>query len=589
MKNQIKNNLKNLKIHKIIIWGHEIHKTTHSYIHKGWFRTFKHLNIETLWLHNDSDIEGINFDNCLFFTEGNEDKNIPINYNSYYILHNCWELGGKYKKLIKEKRVMVIQKYENICKDNGYKIYNNKQFHYYKENNIILCLPWATDLLPYEIDKNINKFDLNKFEKKGMWVGSVWSDPNSFSISNIREVNGFGEQCIENKINYKREGGFHSNITVEENIKLISNTLYSPSVQMLWQAKHGYIPCRIFKNISYGGIPVTNNPEVYELLKNKPLLIENNDNIIEEINNYVNKNDNEYFKNIMRDVRDNHTYLNRINTYLNFLKNINNDNPDIGSIYNDSCCDPKTYHTCKCGRVNYCLKDIYDKYLKIALDNYYTSEVFKNAYGRIPKMRNFTFDYCFNFLNKRDNFNILELGTSRSFVDGKYPGCLKDDKKFWQPNQMYKWDWSAGCFTVYFSSLFYKMKSFNLTTVDINNKNLNRCKIMTEQYKENIKYICDKSQEVIINTPKKSVDLLYIDTGDMDEPTALLHKEEAILIVQHDILKDDGIILIDDVRNPHNEFTRKNLGKSKYSIPYFLNHGYEIIVDEYQVIMKKKA
>ena len=73
----------------------------------------------------------------------------------------------------------------------------------------------------------------------------------------------------------------------------------------------------------------------------------------------------------------------------------------------------------------------------------------------------------------------------------------------------------------------------------------------------------------------------------MDEFTAELHKREAILIVKHDILKDDGIILIDDVRNPCNDFSKKNLGKSKYSIPYLLNNGYEIIADEYQVILKK--
>ena len=111
---------------------------------------------------------------------------------------------------------------------------------------------------------------------------------------------------------------------------------------------------------------------------------------------------------------------------------------------------------------------------------------------------------------------------------------------------------------------------------------------MTETFKENIIYKHANSLNIISNTPSKSIDLLYIDTGDMDEETAELHKEEAILIVKHDILKDNGLILIDDVRNPCNEFSRKNLGKSKYSIPYFLKNGYEIVVDEYQVIMKKK-
>ena len=57
----------------------------------------------------------------------------------------------------------------------------------------------------------------------------------------------------------------------------------------------------------------------------------------------------------------------------------------------------------------------------------------------------------------------------------------------------------------------------------------------------------------------KSIDLLYLDTGNMDEETALLHLREAELIVKHDILKDDGLILIDDVRNPYMLLNNKTI------------------------------
>ena len=54
---------------------------------------------------------------------------------------------------------------------------------------------------------------------------------------------------------------------------------------------------------------------------------------------------------------------------------------------------------------------------------------------------------------------------------------------------------------------------------------------------------------------------------------------------------DGGIILIDDVRNPAIILKTKEkntYGKSKYAIPYLLENGYEIVEDEYQVILKKK-
>jgi hypothetical protein len=36
-----------------------------------------------------------------------------------------------------------------------------------------------------------------------------------------------------------------------------------------------------------------------------------------------------------------------------------------------------------------------------------------------------------------------------------------------------------------------------------------------------------------------------------------------------------------------NNKTTNKLGKSKYGLPYLLENGYEIIEDEYQVILKK--
>ena len=56
-----------------------------------------------------------------------------------------------------------------------------------------------------------------------------------------------------------------------------------------------------------------------------------------------------------------------------------------------------------------------------------------------------------------------------------------------------------------------------------------------------------------------------------------------------DLLFLNGIILIDDLRNhiPKQYGESSELGKAKYSIPYFLTHGFKIIADEFQVILQK--
>jgi hypothetical protein len=374
--------LSKFNINKVIIWGHKLHTSTHSYIHYGWFKVFKYLNITTLWLDNN-DNKNINFDNSLFFTEGNVDQNIPINHKSYYILHNCHDFGGKYKELISLKKVLILQKYENVIHKHNFKNFNNLPLTYYQDNNIVLSIPWATDLLPDEIKKNIKKFDLNNLKNESHFVGSKWEDNNIISISNVDILNTFEIECKKKKIPFK----IHNNISEEENFNLISNTLYNISLQMDWQVKHNYIPCRIFKNISYGSIPVTNNKAVHKILDKKSLFVEDYDNIIDKIDNYIKDKNNDYFKKIMKNIEDNHTYLNRINTYLDFIDFIDKKNiinPNIDYTYNSSCCRPINYTKCLCGRLNYLLVNIiwiqaesYNKFYKLVPTN------IKNNYLKI--------------------------------------------------------------------------------------------------------------------------------------------------------------------------------------------------------------
>lgn len=238
------------------------------------------------------------------------------------------------------------------------------------------------------------------------------------------------------------------------------------------------------------------------------------------------------------------------------------------------------------------MEDKYNKFLKESLFYYYSEEKFIKCYDRVPKQRDYTFKYCLDHFKNKDFVNILELGTSRSFVDGRFPGVCSTSIQYWEPNSMEKWDWSAGIFSKYFSDLLTERKQkFKLTTVDISQIALYICKQITNNH-ANINYILNSSENYILNCPEKSLDLLYLDTGDLDEKTAKLHLREAKLLVEKNILKDDGLILIDDVRNPAmllKNVTTNKLGKSKYAIPYLLENGYEIVEDEYQVILKKTA
>lgn len=231
----------------------------------------------------------------------------------------------------------------------------------------------------------------------------------------------------------------------------------------------------------------------------------------------------------------------------------------------------------------------YKDYINRALSYYYSDDIFIKYFNRIPKSRYYTFLYCLSEIEKLNMKNIVELGTSRSFVDGRFKGCNLDDTTFWEKDNPKKWDWSAGCFTRVFNYCLEHISDLNFHTVDLAKSHIDRCKHMNSDF-PNINYHISSSEEFLSNYDGK-IDLLYLDTGDMTpiEDTAQLHLREAKIIVERNLLNDNGIILIDDIRSPLPYINGENidLGKGYLSIPYFLQNGFEIIMDEYQTILRK--
>ena len=220
---------------------------------------------------------------------------------------------------------------------------------------------------------------------------------------------------------------------------------------------------------------------------------------------------------------------------------------------------------------------------------YYTDEQFIESYGRIPKFRYDTFKYCWDWIQEKELKTIVELGTSRSFVDGKYPGCNSDDVKFWEPDNPEIWDWSAGCFTRVFGELI-QGTDIDLITVDLMSTHIARSRAMTQDL-ENIEYFSMSSEE-FLTSGDGQIDFLYMDTGDVTpiEPTAKLHLRESEILVENDLISNNGLILIDDVRNIQSKSQDpSDYGKAKYSIPYLQENGFEVIMDEYQVLLQRKG
>lgn len=311
-----------MQFNHIVIYGHKIGSHTHSWIHHGFYRTFKYLGYNVLWLDDSDDISNIDFTNTLFITEHQVDKRIPIRNDCKYILHNSYVDAGKayYLKNAgtwEDRRYIPISKLGNVINIQTYKTEFVKgkikmdDYIYHDLETYTLYMPWATDLLPYEIDENKMKVSniLKTRKNEVNLVGTF-----------VPEWNGFKRACRDNKIKFKTQGGFSKNITMDDNIKLIQQSYMAPAIQITDQVNRGYIPCRIFKNISYGQMGITNSKVVYELFDKNIVYDVNTYKLYEKADKCLRREDIEgKILNLMDFVKTKHTYLNRIESLFKYF------------------------------------------------------------------------------------------------------------------------------------------------------------------------------------------------------------------------------------------------------------------------------
>ncbi len=314
---------------KIIIWGHKINefRHTHSYIHEGFFRAFQKMGYETYWFDNEDDVSSVDFSNTIFLTEGQVDEKIPIRRDCKYILHYCDPV--KYKNVIKKclyleraltterdrlkKRANaeILEPYTYLEKDYrgtlGWKIFNEPI------GAPAIYMLWATDLLPDEILLDSLKYERSK---DVYWVGTLGSGV----YGNVEEVGPYALAAIRAKHNFIQR----VDVSAAAHISSIQLSYTAPVIVGKWQLEKGYIPCRLFKNISYGQLPCTNSIDVSEVFDNKIICNKDTHQLFFDAQQQVHLNteNRELLKELMINVRDNHTYINRATTLLNFINQL---------------------------------------------------------------------------------------------------------------------------------------------------------------------------------------------------------------------------------------------------------------------------
>lgn len=325
---------------KIIIWGFPLDTHTHSYIHAAWYKTFKFLGYETYWFHDENYPQNFDYENCMFISEEYAAKNIPIKKNSTYFIHNAINPS---KYLDVGSRLIDIRFNVYQINDVNYKLYVDKSkliiiddvtFYNPKADDSVLAdqwekgvsgyeaihMTWATDLLPHEFN----------FEDRFIQRNQEYYHVGSINGSNIKEMQKVVAALQNLNIPFIHIDPWRNPVSFEDGKKYMQVSKLSLDVRGTQIKEYvngkpgngsdhkniGYIPCRSFKAISYGRLTATNSKAVKDLFGDYVVYNDDEYLLVYDTIEAEQKNNSDLILESMNWVKNNHTYINRVNSLM---------------------------------------------------------------------------------------------------------------------------------------------------------------------------------------------------------------------------------------------------------------------------------
>ncbi|MDX6664905.1 MAG: hypothetical protein QOG68_1111, partial [Solirubrobacteraceae bacterium] len=308
---------------RVVVWGHPLHSHTHSYVHQGFARAFRALGVPTIWTDDVHALGAIDLADTLFLTEGQVAAGMPLRADCHYVLHNV--ARATYAPVA--DRVLLLQvagtEPDDRARDGSVERVDAYTYSEQGRNGpAVLFQPWATDLLPAEFDfgvplpPRLSQRRLTTLARRlagrapqAVWVGTIGDG----KFGNAGELAPFRTACREAGVPFVHRAGVDRAVHMD----LVRRSFVAPAIVGRWQLENGYIPCRIFKNISYGRPGLTNSPWVEAAFDSEVLCRADTAELFWASTRVVPSR--RALRTQMLEVRERHTYLSRIATILEHL------------------------------------------------------------------------------------------------------------------------------------------------------------------------------------------------------------------------------------------------------------------------------
>jgi hypothetical protein len=299
------------KIKRIVIWGLRNRYHTHRHIHKAFYENAQKLGFNVMWVEDEKDnVDVVEAGDLVISAEvvgkmvpeklSLEDYNLPIRDGVYYCLHNYKDI---FKKKIPESNLLNLQVYKSDeAEKSDQKL---GPVTYFNTKTRTLYQPWGTDLLSEEFRKPV--FNKNKFV---FWVGSIWN--NVLNQGNLKEIGELKSVLKKNKLWFVRLRFIPDWL----NVLLIRISRLAPATAGRYQVDVNYLPCRMFKNISYGQLGITNVKKFKDILGESFI---DGETIAELIENALSLSREEYLNKVsaQQEIIKDYTYKNALENIIN--------------------------------------------------------------------------------------------------------------------------------------------------------------------------------------------------------------------------------------------------------------------------------
>ncbi len=307
---------------KIVIWGHKPtylkhfgliprNRHTHSYIHEGYYRAFQYLGFDTFWFDDDDDVSTFDFKGALFLTEAQVQDKIPLLPSASYVIHHA--PSEKYFEVT--PRVLNLGNYTTSLEQAtnfyfpGSPVEKISEVAYIDQKNSAIFQPWATNLLPFEIrTDSVVQYDSTISNLN--YIGTTKHEDLPEKFATLRT------SLSVAGVNLKT----FSNINEMSAQQLVESSRVSIDIRGDWHRQCGYIPCRIWKSISYGKYVGSNSPKLGQIFGDFIHINGDEAALFDTMDEAYMKISIQKVRESMKWVKHNHTYVNRARTVMQTLE-----------------------------------------------------------------------------------------------------------------------------------------------------------------------------------------------------------------------------------------------------------------------------